>query len=171
MAEEETKTETVDATKDELTSSKWLESLDEKSRGFYNETTQGLKRALDSERSERKEIEKKLHDLAAKAEKGSEMESKLSAVAAQFETEGRKSRFYEQAASKGVSNLRLAWVAANDGEMLTRSGDVDFEALKKHHPELFKTVVSANGAGRSGDKPKDEPHSRMNDFIRTAGGK
>lgn len=170
MDNEKEATETVES-KDELTSSKWLESLDEKSKGFYNETTQGLKKALDSERSERKEIEKKLHDLAAKAEKGSEMESKLSEMAAQFETEGRKSRFYEQAASKGVSNLRLAWVAANDGEMLTRSGDVDFESLKKHHPELFKSTTVTQGAGRGGDKSTDTPVSRMNEFIRSAGGK
>lgn len=168
-------TETTPDTQADITADKWLESLDEKSKAFYEENTAGLKSALENERTNAKGLTKQLKELQAKAEKGSELETKLAEVIKSQEATDRRAEFYEVAHSKGVTNLKLAWTAAaNDESVQLRDGSVDFTKLQETYPELFakKTAPTSAGSG-AGTEPVQakSPNQAANDFIRQAAGR
>ena len=127
--------------------------------------------SLGAERDRNKELEKSLRDAASKAEKGSESEKRLSELANQVTESNRKSAFYEGAATAGVNNLKLAYMAATTDDLFKRDGSVDFEAMRRTYPELFgsKSSQSNNGGAGTNNKPLDKPS--MNNFIRRSSGR
>lgn len=144
----------------------WLGSQEPTIKGLIDGHVTGLKSALDNERSERKSLTKQISELKGKAEKGSELEKQLESLNAQLEATSAKQAFYESAPAD-VDNLKLAWMAAQDGHTDKR-GNVDWNSLRTAYPQLFraKTVVNAhagNGRGQDGNTQKN-----MNDFIRSA---
>lgn len=165
-----TTTEITDtgAGSEELTAEKWLEGLDEKSKGFLDSHTSGLKSALEKEREMRKQYQDQFKDLLPKAEKGSELEKQLqAAIEKQAETD-KRSEFYDQAHARGVTNLKLAWLAATSDESLQlRDGSVDFTKLQATHPELFKAKTASTSAG-SGAGTEPTPNQTVSDSIRAA---
>jgi hypothetical protein len=156
----------------------WHESLSDDLKGLiktrFDDDTKGLKSALESERSAKKELEKQLREVAAKAEKGSEFEKQLTELAGKLESEGKRAEFYEAAHKSGVTNLKLAWRVAQEDELFKRDGSPDIDALKADYPELFKQDApppsqrTNAGAGTNGNAPAKQT---MNDIIRQAAGK
>lgn len=150
----------------------WIASQEEPVRNLLESHTSGLKSALVSERENRKKLEKDLRELAGKAEQGSEAQTKLAELANQMSEADRKAEFYEQAHAAGVRNLKLAFMAALQGDLFDKHGRVNFVEMKKEYPELFGGVAASTvgnaGAGTGSNSPKK---SGMNDFIRKAAGR
>jgi len=144
----------------------WLEQQGDDVKGLLNTHASGLKTALSAERDRNKELEKSLRDAASKAEKGSESEKRLSELANQVTESNRKSAFYEGAATAGVNNLKLAYMAATTDDLFKRDGSVDFEAMRRTYPELFggKSSQSNNGGSGTNSQPNAKPN--MDDYIR-----
>jgi hypothetical protein len=157
---------------EELTFDSWLAKQDEGTRGLLNSHTSGLKNALEDERTERKKLQRQIRELSEKAEKGSEMRQQLETLNTSLETNARKADFFEEAHANKVSNLRLAWMAVNEGELMNSRGQVDWDAFRSQYPELIEKPASTprSNAGTGTGTP---PPSRlnMNDMIRQAAGR
>ena len=149
----------------------WFQEQPEAIRQMLEKETSGLKSALKSERESRKDLETQLRDLAGKAEKGSEAETKLTQMADQLSESDRKADFYEAAHAAGVSNLKLAYLIAVQDEMFDRRGNVNFESMKKQYPELFGGTQKPPGNAGAGTDNNQPSGKSMNDFIRAAAGR
>jgi hypothetical protein len=149
----------------------WIQTQDETIRGMLEGHERGLRNALESERTSRKDLEKQLRDLAGKAEKGSEAEKSLTEMADKVASSDRRADFYEEAHAAGVTNLRLAYLVAEQDELIDKKGQMNFEELKKKYPELFgaQKPIPKGNAGSGTQTPP--PGATMNDFIRAASGR
>lgn len=149
----------------------WLKEQDESVRSAFEEHVKGLKSALETEREQRKAFAKQLREAMSKAEKGSEAREALEKALQKAEAAERRANFYVEADKAGVSNLHLAYLAAQADDLLDENGYADFDELKARYPELFKktAIPSANagaGAGQSSSSTKS-----MNEYIRRAAGR
>lgn len=156
-----------------LTFDAWLGSQDDQIKGLIDTHVTGLKSALDSERNERKGLTRQLNELRGKAEKGSELETQLTQLSAQLESQSAKAQFYESAPGD-VANMKLAWTAAQqDG--LIRDGKADWDGLRRSYPELFRSNSQAAkppaGNAGSGRGQQNGSLQNMNSFIRQAAGR
>lgn len=121
----------------------WLGSQDAAIKGLIDNHVNGLRGALETERTQRKDFERQVKDLAGKLEKGSEGRQQAEALAGQIATLERQAAFYDAAHAAGVANLRLAWLAAQEAKLIDDKGHIDMLRLKEQFPELFR----ATGAG------------------------
>src|SRR5262249_751647 len=82
----------------------WLAQaeLDDAQRGQAMKLVQGLKSALDSERGERKKLERQVRQAAAVAEQGSKLKEQLDQLAGELSTTSLRAIFYEGAIQQGV---------------------------------------------------------------------
>ncbi len=126
----------------------WLGGLPDEQKSLVNGHIAGLKSALESEREQRRSFESQLREAAKKAEKGSEMEQRLSALADKAGQAERQAKFYEVASAAGATNLKLAWIAAQEAKLIDGQGNVSTEALKAQFPELFKAPPCPQGQCR-----------------------
>ena len=170
----ETKTESNEVERGDeqaLVFEDWVKEQDEPVKNMLDGHTKGLKSALVSERENRKSLEKQLRELATKAEKGSEAEQRLTQLADELTEESRRADFNEAAHAAGVTNLKLAYLAAIKDDLFDRKGEVNFEGLKKVYPELFggrKLPRGDAGTGRENGQPAS---ADMNQFIRRSAGR
>lgn len=135
-------------------------------KALLDSHTNGLKSALETERETRKGLEKQMRDLATKAEKGSDAEKQLTALADQMATADRRASFYEEAHTAGVTNLKLAFMVATTDELFDKKGAVNFVDLKKTYPELFGAKKAPSGNAAEGTETEPTSASTMDDFIR-----
>ena len=155
-----------------LTYDAWITEQDESVQGIIGSHIEGLRKALKSERGERKDFEKQLREATVKLEAGSEVRAELEALSTTLETERQRADFYDQAHAAGVSNLRLAWIAAQGGDYLDRKGALDVDALKQDYPELFPAPQATRGnAGNGAGGEAPSGGSSMNSMIRQMGGR
>lgn len=153
--------------------SEWLEKQDATVKGLYESETKGLKSALDKERTTNSEREKQLRDLATKAEKGSEAEKQLVAMADDLADASSERDFFEAAHGQGVTNLKLAYIVAKQFHLFDRKGNPDFGALKEGYPELFGKPGAPSlppGNAGTGTGVPIPAKTSMNSFIRAAAG-
>lgn len=149
----------------------WLGAQPDDVRARIEENISGLKSALTAEREANREREKELRDLAAKAEKGSEAQKELERLADQLAESDRRADFYEAAQHAGVTNLKLAYIAATQDELFDHKGNPQFDALRERYPELFVIQTAPSGhAGAGTQKPLTQKPT-MTDFIRRAAGR
>lgn len=152
-----------------------LAALPEDFRAAHEQHTKGLKSALATERETRKAVEKQLREAAAAAEEGSDAKTRLEGMAADLDRATRRAEFAEAAHAAGVADVRLAWLAVEaDETLLTRTGAVDFEALKQAHPAVFATAGAPRPSGMdagSGLRNTAAPEPSMTDYILTAAGR
>jgi hypothetical protein len=153
----------------DLTFEKFVESLDDKAKGLLEVHTKGLKSALKSEREIREGFEKQIKELAAKAEKGSELEKQLTELSAKADGENKRAAFYENAHTAGITNLKLAFLVATTDSLFDEKGNVDFAALKTKYPELFTKPIPTGNAGEGANELQPAPS--MNDAIRRMAGR
>ena len=151
-----------------VTFESWIEAQPEDIKTLVTTHTSGLKSALDSERENRKTLEKQLRDLAKKAEAGSEYQKTLTEQADKLQTLERQGSFYDKAHSAGVRNLKLAYLAAEQAELVSDKGDCDFAKLKTQYPELFLVAPPANAGAGTNTQP---PTFNMDALIRRAAGR
>jgi hypothetical protein len=149
----------------------WHKSLDDKAKAHLESHVNGLKTALDSERNSKKDLEKQLRELSAKAEKGSEFEKQLNEISEKLNTTSKRADFMEAAHAAGVKNLKLAWTVAVSDDLFKRDGSPDFDAIKKDYPELFASTTTTNAGAGNGAGQKGAGTASMNDMIRQAAGR
>lgn len=135
----------------------WMDKQDETVKGLYTAHTNGLKTALDSERAANKTAQAQLRELAKKADKGSEFEAALTKQADQLNALEKQAAFQDKAHAAGVRNLKLAYMAAAQADMIDTKGNCDFSELRKEYPELFLSPPApgnaGNGTGNQVPKP------------------
>lgn len=141
----------------------WLGKQDEATRALLEKHTGGLKSSLESERTDRREIQRQLTALKAEGDPVA-LKTQLATLQATLAEQEARNGFAEEAHAQGVTNIRLAYLAARDADLLGKKSMWD--ELKKSSPELFaKKVASPAGAGNgSGATPSVAP--TMNDFLR-----
>lgn len=159
----------------------YMQSLSEDQRGTVSKLldshTQGLKTALDSERTNRKDAEKKLRDAAGKVVDNADLQKQLTDMADAQLAANKRADFYEDAAKPelGLADAKAAWLIINAeaDEYINHRGKIDFDLLKVNHPGLFKSPTTTpvtrhnagNGAGQGG-----AGNFNMNDYIRAEAG-
>jgi F0F1-type ATP synthase epsilon subunit len=154
-----------------LTFDGWLEKQPDEVKMLLESNTKGLKTALESERGNRKDMEKQLRDMAKKAEAGSEAQTQLTKLADDLQSADRKTDFYEAAHAAGVRNLKLAFTVATSDEMFDKHGRVNFDEMKKQYPELFGGTPLVRGDAGSGTNRDNHGAEDMNSRIRRVAGR
>ncbi len=150
----------------------WLTAQDEATTTMINTHIAGLKSALDTERSDRKKLEKQVRDTAKKLEAGSETQQQLEKMANDLAATSSRATFYESAHGAGVKNLTLAFVAARESGLVADDGAADMKALKDNFPELFLSTAPPPGnAGEGTQHPAPNTEPDMDTFIRRAAGR
>jgi len=157
----------------------WLGKLPDDQRAtvstLYEAHTQGLRKALQSERESRSDLERQLRAAAKAAGKDSEAEKQLTTMADDLEKANRRADFFAEASKPeiGLLNPKAAWALANaDPErFFDRKGNLRLDALKAEYPEQFgrsgvPRANAGNGAGQGGSDKAD-----MNAFIRSRAGR
>lgn len=153
----------------------WAGKLPENDRtaltAHIEESTKGLKSALEAERTKNKTSEKQLNELLSKVEKGSEAEKQLQQMQADLKEREMQISFLTSAQSAGCTDLELALAAvkANPTKFLKRDDTPDWEALKTAHPSLFSSGSKQGttaGAGTNGAGSGTPPNSAMNNWLR-----
>lgn len=155
-----------------LTFDAWITGQPEEIKALLDGHTKGLKSALESERSQRSDLAKQVRDLAAKAEKGSEMEKTLTDLQGKLEAEQKRVAFLEDAGRPeiGCSNPKAAYLIAQADGLFDRHGQPDWAAIKAAAPELFgRRMPQVNAGAGTGSPPQPAPN--MSDYIRRAAGR
>lgn len=150
----------------------WFDGLSEDVQGLVTGHVDGLRSALQSERGNRKDLEKKLRDAAGKLEAGSDARAELERMAGEMELSTKRADVYEAASAAGVTNLKLVWAVVQQEEgLIDRRGNLDVDALRKDFPELFSAGKPAP-RGNAGDGiNNDTPGGGdMNAWIRRSAG-
>lgn len=148
----------------------WLAAQDETARGLIDGHVAGLKNALQSERGQRSELQKALKEATKELEQGTTARTKLEEVAGKMEAYEQQIAAYDTLQAAGVTNLKLAWIAAREAGAVDGRGNVNVETLKASFPELFKTKPAAPGNAGVGGSSQTGQRS-MNTFIRKAAGR
>ena len=148
-----------------------LEGLPEEAKGAYEQHTQGLQSALRAERQQRQELAKQLREASSQLEAGSKARTDLEALQTQLEDAQRRADFATEAGSHSVSNVKLAYLAAQEFDLFDRRGNVQWDELKKAAPELFSQPAPARGNAGSGTQSPPTPGQDMNALIRRMAGR
>ena len=158
-----------------LTFERWIAEQPEDVRDLIDGQLDRIKAALDSERTARTGLEKQIKAISKQAGEGSELRTQLDKLAGDMQATGARATFYEAAHDAGVKNLKLAWVAAKEFDLVKDDGKTDFNQLKTLAPELFATATptpkappanAGAGAGQAGAR-----NPNMNNFLRAAAGR
>jgi len=150
----------------------WIATQPDEVKSRIEGRTRGLESALDSERTQRKDIEKQLRETAKLLEKGSEARKAVEEQADRVKAAEVKAAFYDAAHAAGCVNLRLAHLAAQDAKLIRDDGSFDVAAMKEKFPQLFQAKPPAP-KGHAGEGTKDtKPPGSMSisDAIRVAAG-
>jgi len=149
----------------------WIKGQPEEVQQAFETHIRGLKNALAAERDQRKTVERQLRDAAAKLEKDSEARKALEQYAEKLRLLERQSAFYDAAHAAGCTNLRLAFIAANDAGLIREDGTADWETMRAKFPELFGRARTAGDAKVGDGHDKMPSAADMNAFIRRAAGR
>lgn len=149
----------------------WYSGLDEQAKAVFDGHVNGLKTALNTERQNRADLAKQIKDLAAKAEKGSELERQLGEASTRLAEAERRAMFAEDAIKPeiGCSNIKVAYALAVAEGMFDSKGRPDWAGLKTAAPELFRKPGPGSADGGAGHN--QTPRMDMNMIIRRAAGR
>jgi hypothetical protein len=148
----------------------WLNGQADEVKSLVTGSIGKLQNALNDERTQRRSLAKQIDDLSKQAEQGSQLRAQLEKLSGDFESASRKATFYESAPAE-VTNLRLAWLVANDADLIDKDGKTNWAALRTAAPELFKRVTPPANAGAGAKQTGVDDGRSMNAFIRAASGR
>jgi len=152
----------------------YLATLEKPIVELYETSVSGLKKALSSERDNRRKLSEQVKKLSPLADKGSEIETKLTETvklleeAEQRSVEAqRRANFAEQAIRPEVSctNVRAAHALAVSEGAFNEDGTPQWDRLRELAPELFNTSIQTDAGRRTKTTPSD-----INSAIRRAAG-
>jgi len=134
-----------------------VEGLPEAHRTLYDAHEQGLRSAIQSERDQRDSLSKQLRKATETLKEGTPERQEFDKLAVQLEAAQRRADFAEEAVKPeiGCTNVRLAFLAAQEFDLIDRRGRINWEQLKKDVPELFRDTKApppGNG-GRGSNNP------------------
>lgn len=117
-----------------------METLSNDHRALVEKHITGLQRALETERNDRKAAQKAIRTKDTELEQlkaGNAAIQELELRAAEAET---AASFFEQAGTNNVKrgSMRLAFLAAQDGQFIGDDGAVQWDALQARFPDLFE---------------------------------
>ena len=144
------------------------DGLEEGQRSLIDQHVSGLKNALTSERDATKRLDTQLGKLRGELEGNTEALKQLDTLQGSLQSSKTKASFYEAASQAGVSNLRLAWLAAQEDGLIDDKGEVDFEKMETNYGPLFGEGASgADGHAGAGSSRKAGKGSKsMDELIR-----
>lgn len=150
----------------------WYKALPADAQGLVDDHVDGLRSALNTERGERKSLEKRLKEIQKQADEGGDVKAQLQQISDEMSAATARATFFEAAHAADVRNLRLAWLAANDAGLVDKkTGAVDFAELRKVAPELFATKTLPPANAGAGARQSGVAKPGMNDFLRAATGR
>lgn len=156
----------------ELSFDTWIATQDETIQTMLNNHTSGLKSALQSERDNGSKLQGELKKLARELEAGTEARTKLEGITDRLEEMELRNAAYETFGAAGITNFKLAWMAAQDSKAIDGRGNVNLESLKAQYPELFPTKTPPPGnAGSGTNNGAPAGGGSMDEYIRTAAGR
>lgn len=126
----------------------FLASQPEPVQQLYHAQTKGLKNALDAERQNRKDLEKKMGAAAEQLKELPELQKILQTVQGDLQAANQRANFYQEAPAQGVADYELAFIAAQNGFIEPETGAVNWEGLKVKHAVLFKSNAAAPAAAQ-----------------------
>lgn len=141
----------------------WLNGQDEAIKGLVNGRLTNLSSALDTERGDRKEIQRQLTALKAEGDPAA-LKTQIATLQATLDEQTARNEFAEDAHAQGVTNIRLAYLAAKDADLLGKKNLWD--ELKKQSPELFAKKATPPAAAGNGSGAQPAGALTMNDLIR-----
>lgn len=150
----------------------FLETQDEGIKALYNSHSEALLNTVRATRTERDDFAKQVKTLAKQQAEGSDAKRQLEELGAQLEKSERRATFLEEASKPEIScrNAKAAWLLADAGNLFTKHGQSDWQAIKAEAPELFGApTANANAGNGTGTPPASKKN--MNDFIRKASGR
>lgn len=150
----------------------WLGSQDESIKELIESRFTTLENTVKATRGERDTLAQDIKKLAKEQKEGSEARVQLDKMSAQLEATERRAAFLEEAMNPAIQcrNARAAWLLADAGQLFTKRGTPDWDAIKREAPELFGTPTARANAGNGTQQPPS-PTQGMNDFIRKATGR
>ena len=170
MSEENNQDQNQDTGQDTPTWENILEGLPEEQQALYQAHTQGLRSALDKERTRGSDREKQIRE-AAKVAKG-EVQEELTKLADQVAEANRRADFYREASNPeiGCASPELALLAAEKDNLFDRRGNIQWSALKEAYPVLFAQPPAPRGNAGNGTSTQ-VPNSTfdMDALIRNRG--
>jgi hypothetical protein len=145
----------------------WLSSQPADVQTLLNGHIEGLRNTVQATRTERDTLSAELKKLSKGVEKGSDLEKQLAELTTQVEAANAKAVFFEAAPAHECKNAKAAFALMTSLNLTTRSGEPDWDGLKREAPELFGKVQSDAKAGAgTGQGGKTNPNQAMNEFIR-----
>lgn len=141
----------------------WLGKQNEATKALLETHTGGLKSSLESERNDRKEVQRQLNALKAEGDPAA-LKTQLATLQATLDEQTARNEFAEEAHTQGVTNIRLAYLAAKDAELLGKRNLWD--ELKRQSPELFAKKVAPPAAAGTGSGTSPSGALTMNDLLR-----
>ena len=153
----------------------WLAEQDESTQALVTGHVQGLTSALSSERDARKKLAKDLKTAVGNSGATSEMRAQLTKMQSDLNAVTGRAEFFAAGHRAGVRNLELAYVAARESDLVSDSGEPDWDGMRTIYPELFgsaapEPIVLGNGGnGRFADSPPETGVSMDNLIRRSAG--
>lgn len=172
QAQDETVTDQAEAQPaQELTWDSWLEQQDETVKSLLDSHTKGLKSALESERTGRKDLARRVAELSQQAETGTELRTQLDKLTGDLDSMNARQSFYEQAHGMRVVDLKSAFVLARESGLVNNQGQTDWKAFQEQHPYMFERaqVPRANAGSGTSTPPPAQP-ADMNELIRRKAG-
>ena len=170
--ENENENEDGGNTKEPQTFESFMADQSEAVQGLYKQNVDGLKKTISATRTERDTMASDLRDAAAKLEKGSDAEKRLTDMAGKLDLAERRAGFAEDATKPeiGCTNPKMAYLVAEADGLFDSKGNPNWDAIKKAAPESFKEATADAGGGRGTDAlPPGK--GDMNRFIRVRAGR
>ncbi len=151
----------------------WIKGQDETIKGLITQRFQALETTVKATRSERDDLAKQVKEIAKKAEEGSELRKTLDSLSKQLDVAELRASFFEDAVKPeiGCANPRLAFIAAQQDQLIDGRGKVHWDELKQAYPELFKRPTPPVTNAGAGTSAPPSPAKTMNDLIRQAAGR
>lgn len=150
----------------------WLNSADAKLKEtikpLFDAHVEKLLNTVKETRRERDSYQKDLRDAIKKLDAKSDEAKSLSDIADKFDEANKRADFYEEAPGNGCRNPKAAFALVKADSLYTRSGAVDWKALKEIAPELFgeaSRLPKRKTSGSGTDRDQSDSMS-MNDWIR-----
>jgi len=111
-----------------------------------------------------------LREASQQLEAGSEARAQLEALQGELEELQRQADFATEANAQSVTNVRLAYLAAQEFDTFDRRGNVQWDALKEAAPELFRTATPPRGNAGNGTAAPGQRVPDIDAIIRRKAG-
>ena len=155
----------------------WIKAQPPEVAAMLDQRNAGLLNSVQTTRQQREELSRRLKEAsqgleAEKAEARAAAQSAVKEISAQLEAAEVRAAFYEDAAKPeiGCTNARLAYIAAQQDNLIDSRGRTNWETLRQTYPELFRRAAPTTNAG-AGTANAQPATGGMNAFIRRAAGR